>query len=129
MKILLLCVSLCVAATVSADQHGEGRTRTGDVGDVLEIAMPLCSLGGTLVRKDWDGARQFSYGLLSTIAITHGLKAVFSKERPDGRSDDSLPSSHTAVSVHAASYFQRRYGWRLGVPAFTSNLRWIQSSL
>ncbi|MFT7652173.1 MAG: membrane-associated phospholipid phosphatase [Candidatus Azotimanducaceae bacterium] len=117
-KKLLLLMSLCITASASADHHNEGRTRTGDVGDALEIVMPLLSLGGTLVNKDWEGARQFSYGLISTLVVTHGIKDAVSKERPDGRDDESLPSSHTAVSVHAAAYLQRRYGWRIGAPAY-----------
>ena len=103
-----------------AGENSAGRTKTGEVGDALEIVMPAVSLVGSLINKDWEGSKQFTYGLLSTIAVTRGLKATISKERPDGRDDDSFPSSHTAVAFQSATYLERRYGWRYGLPAYVA---------
>ena len=111
---------LCLTPVAHADENPAGRTRTGEVGDALEYIIPAVALTGTLFNKDWQGSKQFSLGLLSTLALSHGLKAVISKERPDGRDDNSFPSSHTAVSVHAAAYLHERYGWRYGLPAYVA---------
>ena len=55
-----------------------------------------------------------------TLVTSYGLKTVISKERPDGRDDESFPSSHTAVSFHAAGYLHERYGWKWGLPAYVA---------
>lgn len=113
-----LVALLFVPAGVLAGENPDGRTTIGDVGDVLEFAMPIAALTGTILNEDKQGARQFAYGLMTTLAVTHGLKSVISKERPDGRDDKSFPSSHTAVAMHTAGYVQERYGWKLGGPAY-----------
>ena len=119
-RIVLAMTASLLVATANAGENPAGRTRTGDVGDALEIIMPVAALSGTLINKDWEGGKQFGYGLLTTLVATNGLKAAISKERPDGRNDDSFPSSHTAVSFHTATYLQERYGWKFGLPAYVA---------
>lgn len=114
----VLGASLLLASLVHAAENPAGRTTTGEIGDALEFVVPAAGLAGSLIKRDWQGSRQFAYGLLSTIAVTHGLKATISKERPDKRDDDSFPSSHTAVTMHTAAYLHERYGWRYGLPAY-----------
>ena len=120
MRLMFGITVLCVLASsnLAAQENSAGRTTTGEVGDALQIAIPAISLASSLIKKDWQGSKQFSYGLVTTLAVTYGLKETISKQRPDGRDDDSFPSGHTAVSMHAATYLQQRYGWRYGLPAY-----------
>ena len=101
-----------------AGENPDGRTRTGEYGDYLEVIIPATTLVTSIARGDTEGARQFSWGLIATAATTRILKETVSKERPDGRDDDGFPSSHTAVSFHAAAYVHERYGWRWSVPVY-----------
>ena len=114
--VILLVGSLCTE--LQAGENPLGRTRTGDVGDGLQVAIPLTALVTSWVKGDDQGTRQFATGFAVTLATSYGLKSVISKERPDGRDDESFPSSHTAVSFHAAGYLHERYGWKWGLPAY-----------
>ena len=40
------------------------------------------------------------------------------RERPDGSSRRSFPSGHSSGTFASAAVFQRRYGWKAGLPAF-----------
>ncbi|MFY7671196.1 phosphatase PAP2 family protein [Tenacibaculum sp. MEBiC06402] len=88
-------------------------------GDVLVGLLPALSLTSTFIWKDGQkGTLQFSESLISTIAITWGLKLLIDKERPNGESLNSFPSGHTSVSFASAAFIQRRYGWEYGAPAY-----------
>jgi membrane-associated phospholipid phosphatase len=56
---------------------------------------------------------------LMTQAITHGIKVATQRARPDGTAS-SFPSGHTSTSFAVATVVQRRYGWKVGVPAYAA---------
>jgi membrane-associated phospholipid phosphatase len=112
------------ASSAHADTNPKGRTTSGDVGDALEFVIPAVTLAATIINKDRRGTREFSAGLAATLGATYVLKESISKERPDGRDDDSFPSSHTAVSFHAAAFVQRRYGWKWATPMYLTAM-WV----
>lgn len=116
-----------LAHTAVAKTNPLGRTHTGEVGDALEIVIPLATLAATLAKRDYQGSREFSTGLLATLGATYMMKEWVSKERPDGRDDDSFPSSHTAVSFHAAAFVHERYGWKWAVPMYLT-AAWVGHS-
>lgn len=88
-------------------------------GDILVGLLPALSLTSSFIWKDGQkGTLQFSESLISTIAITWGLKLLIDKERPNGESLNSFPSGHTSVSFASAAFIQRRYGWEYGAPAY-----------
>lgn len=109
---------LLLSAQAAANENPAGRTTTGDVGDVLEYAMPVAALIATRVIDDGEGTKEFAYGLGTTLLITHGLKAAVKKERPDGRDNKSFPSSHTAVAMHTAGFIHERYGIKKAWPVY-----------
>ena len=106
---LLMTLTMTYVATsqpASADSE--------DSWDKLSTALVFGLAGGaeleTLTRGDRTGQSEFFLTMAATLALSEGLKAVIHEPRPDGSSDDSFPSAHTALAFAAASYFDIRYG-------------------
>jgi membrane-associated phospholipid phosphatase len=87
-------------------------------GTVILGILPATAAVTTLVLKDFEGMEQFAGGFILNQAITFSLKNIVRKERPDGDGFDSFPSRHTSTSFQSASFIQRRYGWKYGIPAY-----------
>lgn len=104
-----------VAAALPATAADEAGWRTAS--DVGAVSLMAAALAAPLVDGDDAGARQAAVSLLAISAVTEGLKAVVSKQRPDGSGDDSFPSGHTARSFAAAATLWKRSGPGVGAPA------------
>ncbi|MDE6218662.1 MAG: phosphatase PAP2 family protein [Muribaculaceae bacterium] len=87
--------------------------------DIIAIGMPLATLAGVCIIGDWEGLRQGIYTAGVTSAATLILKFSISERRPNLRNYHSFPSGHTSASFATATFLQRRYGWKFGVPAYT----------
>jgi len=87
-------------------------------GDIILYALPASAITTTLLLKDHEGTEQFAEGFFLNQIITHSLKTIVKKERPDGDGFDSFPSGHTSTTFQSASFIQRRYGWKYGIPAY-----------
>lgn len=119
-QILLFLTALCLALSVSAQEIKVTGSRkavrtSGDIGAVL---LPVAGLTAILVQKDWQGLKQGVFAGITTLGVTYALKYTVKKERPDRSDNHSFPSMHTSVSFTAASFIQRRYGWKWGIPAY-----------
>ena len=84
-------------------------------GDIIQIALPAGAFTTTLIQN--DGIKDFALSFLTTEVVTHGLKHVINKKRPDG-GPHSFPSGHTSVSFQAATFIHIKYGWEYGIPAY-----------
>lgn len=86
--------------------------------DLIFLGLPVATLAGVLISRDWEGVRQ---GVL-TAAVTAGatliLKFSISEQRPDKTNYHSFPSGHSATTFATAAFLQRRYGWKFGAPAY-----------
>lgn len=111
---LAIFVVLMLLTNPSFAQSTEGIERTGDV---LQIAIPLTAYGMTYLSDDAQGRRSFSNTFFSTMGTTYALKYSFPDERPDG-GNLSFISGHTSVAFSGATFIQRRYGWKYGIPAY-----------
>jgi hypothetical protein len=90
-----------------------------DTGDILQIALPLAAGITTIIKKDWQGTKQLALSYGTSFIVTHGLKKIVRKERPEGRNlFDAFPSGHTTSAFAGASFIQRRYGWKYGKWAY-----------
>jgi membrane-associated phospholipid phosphatase len=87
-------------------------------GDILLFAMPAVALGSTIIIGDKKGTWQFTKGFLLNEAITLSLKGIISRERPNMKNNNSFPSGHTSTTFQSASFIQKRYGWKYGIPAY-----------
>ena len=86
--------------------------------DVAVVALPVATLAGVLIERDWEGLRQGALTAAATAGATLILKYSVRETRPDHSNRRSFPSGHTSVAFATATYLQRRYGWRFGVPAY-----------
>ncbi|RIA09287.1 PAP2 superfamily protein [Flavobacteriaceae bacterium MAR_2010_72] len=103
----------------SLSKHEKWEFVLEDTGDVLQIAIPLTAGLTTLFKKDWKGTKQFALSYATSLVVTHSLKRIIRKERPEDRNlFDAFPSGHTTSAFSGASFIQRRYGWKYGKWAY-----------
>jgi membrane-associated phospholipid phosphatase len=87
-------------------------------GDFLQTALPAAALASTLIWKDGQPATlQFAKTIVTSFGVTHVLKRVVNKPRPNG-GDHAWPSGHTSSAFTGAAFLQIRHGWRVGIPAY-----------
>jgi len=88
-------------------------------GEIIRILLPLTAAGMTVHRHDQKGLIQFSKSFLTTLAVSYALKYSIDTDRPDG-GGHSFPSGHASTAFSGASFLQRRYGWKYGIPAYAA---------
>lgn len=121
---ICLCIST-LAFTQDADPDPPGDTHEKweyaleGSGDILQIALPVSAGIMTLIEKDYQGTKKLAFSYFTSLAITHSLKKIVGKPRPEGRNlYDAFPSGHTTSAFSGASFIQRRYGWKYGKYAY-----------
>lgn len=126
LKRILTFILLCILSVnifqfnVSAQtiEVGSNRKAVRTSGDIGAVLLPVAGLTAVLINKDWEGLKQGVFAGATTLGVTYALKYIVEKERPDRIDLHSFPSMHTSVSFAAASFIQRRYGWKWGAPAY-----------
>lgn len=96
---------------------GAAADTISQIGDVGSVLVPAAAAAGALVTKDHEGLRELLLAYGSTMAVVYVLKPTIDRTRPNG-GGLSFPSGHTASAFAGAAFVQRRYGWRVGVPAY-----------
>lgn len=120
-RLLLLLIivgygcSILYGQEIEVSDNQKAVRTSGDIGAIL---LPVAGLTAILVEKDWEGLKQGALSGVTTLGVTFALKYLIKKERPDHSDNHSFPSMHTSVSFTAASFIQRRYGWKWGIPAY-----------
>lgn len=115
-QLLPLCFFLSLLWSVSV--QAQSRKFIDRTTDAAMFVNPLAGLIGSLVLGDYQGTKQWIESGTSSIAVTYLLKYSVSKKRPDGSDHHAFPSNHTAVSMMGATFLQKRYGWKFGLPAY-----------
>lgn len=121
MHLLLVVLALnSIGAMAQNDTHHLSSVRKGVKisTDVGLIALPVATLAGVLIEKDWTGLKQGALSAATTAGATLILKYAVKEERPDRSNFHSFPSGHTSTTFATATFLQRRYGWKFGVPAY-----------
>lgn len=83
-----------------------GATLTYLVGSVTK--NPEVSTTGLLLLESY----------LTTSVVTVSLKTAVGRERPNHKNHRSFPSGHTSGAFSVASVLDKRYGVRVGIPAY-----------
>lgn len=115
-KVLLACLLAALVSSGPARAEADDRVleKAADIG---AVALPAAAAGVAAWHGDRGGAGELGKALLSTVAVTAGLKVSIRERAPNG-DRHAFPSGHTSVAFAGASYLQRRYGWGYGVPAY-----------
>lgn len=114
------------------------QTKAGDKsafeisGDILEYAMPAAALASTFIwTDDSRPTLQFAKTVGVAVGTAYILKSVIDKRRPDFNPNnpryDSFPSGHTTSAFMSAGFLERRFGWKVGIPAYLT-AAWVGSS-
>ena len=115
LKIILGC-GLALALLL-----GAGTARADGIeaaGDVLQYALPLTTLGVTMLHEDWDGTWRFAGAFAVQGLTVLALKSAVYETRPSGQGHESFPSGHAAATFCSAEFLRARYGWTYGAPAY-----------
>jgi len=113
----LLALLLGIVLSLGAGGAFADNDTLETAGDVGLIALPAAAAGMTVLNGDREGAKQLGMALLSTAAVTGGLKLSIREKAPNG-DDHAFPSGHTSIAFAGASFIQRRSGWGYGAPAY-----------
>jgi len=87
-----------------------------DIGDYVQLGLPLTGLGISLATKDKEGTYQLLKSFAVQTSATIVLKRAINRKRPTG-ANYSFPSGHTSLSFMGSTFLWKRYGWKYGVPA------------
>lgn len=122
-KVLLMCMFMLLPHLLKGEDLSNYRRTSAQKGvgvstDVAVIALPVATLAGVLVEQDWEGLKQGALTAVTTAGATLILKYAIKEERPDHSNRHSFPSGHTSAAFSTATFLQRRYGWKFGVPAY-----------
>ncbi len=119
MEMLSRCVILgTLACSSQLSAQGRSAENIETSGDILATALPAAALASTLIWKDGQRATlQFAKTIVTSFGVTHVLKRVINKPRPNG-GDYAFPSGHTSSAFSGAAFLQIRHGWGVGVPAY-----------
>ncbi len=99
-----------------------------DFGNYAQF-LPAVSLSYTLIIRDFIGFKQQAISTISVVAATYAIKYAFHglslidkdwasiSMRPSGLAFEGFPSGHTSAAFAATGFLQKRYGFKLGIPA------------
>lgn len=83
------------------------------VGTLISSALIVPTAKG-----DWRGLGQAALSVGVANGVAQGFKAVIHERRPDRSDNKSFPSGHATLAFASATTLHRRYGWKVGLPAY-----------
>lgn len=115
--LLLFCLNFSFSQNESTETKTTHQT-VKTIGNAILVGLPIATGLTTIIIKDKKGGWQFAKGFIINYAITRSLKSIIDKPRPDLSNNESFPSGHTSTTFQSASFVQKRYGWKYGIPAY-----------
>lgn len=89
-----------------------------DVSDISVGTLISSALIVPTAKGDWRGLGQAALSVGVSTGIAQGLKATIHETRPDKSDNKSFPSGHATFAFASATTLHRRYGWKVGLPAY-----------
>ena len=87
-------------------------------GDIIQVVLPSTAFTSQFfLDKNDSEAITFIKSMSASFIVTHGIKRVVNKERPNG-GDFSFPSGHTSAAFTGAAFIEYKYGLKYGLPAY-----------
>jgi len=118
MKKVILLISIFLLVSFVYTEDFEDNPSVATTGDIIQIAIPAGGYITSLILKDKEGQYMFYKSVIVNTALTHSLKYIIDKPRPEGNGHYAFPSGHTASAFQGAAFIQRRYGWKWGIPSY-----------
>lgn len=111
-------LSFFILLLISINSFSQSRNDIRKSGDFLQAVIPTSALISTFIWNDdskptWQFVKAYSLSFLTT----YSLKRIINKGRPDG-GIHAFPSGHTTSSFTGAAFLERRFGWKIGIPAY-----------
>ncbi len=112
---ILLCITTCFVL-----QSGSAWAKSNEeaTGDMIQVLIPASGYLSTWLLHDKEGRIQFYKSFFTNEAVTYALKYAINKPRQENNGDYSFPSGHTSASFQGATFIHKRYGWKVGIPAY-----------
>lgn len=89
-------------------------------GDILQFVTVGAALTAAAVENGEDRPLvQLAESVATSTLITFVFKRLIAKKRPNG-GELGFPSGHTTFAMVGAGFLQRRYGWKVGLPAYAA---------
>ncbi len=110
---------LCILIFISYSLSGfSQKTDIEKSGDLIQIILPSSAFISSFKYKDYpNNPKQFIKSMSVCFIVTHSLKRIINKKRPNG-GEHGVPSGHTSAAFTGAAFIERKYGWRYGVPSY-----------
>jgi len=87
-------------------------------GDIIQIVLPATAFTSQVFLDKVDSeATTFIKSMGASFVVTHTIKRVVNKERPNG-GDFSFPSGHTSAAFTGAAFIDYKFGLKYGLPAY-----------
>jgi len=118
MRKILLIIYIVLISFSHTELYSQ-KSSTEISGDILSVGIPVFAFASTIVHHNdnYKGTLQFSKSLGLAMVTSYSLKYIINKKRPNG-GNYSFPSGHTMSSFTGAAFLERRYGWKVGIPAY-----------
>jgi len=110
-SVMLACSPAALSATSESAQD------LAEIGDWVQILLPVSGYVGTWITKDKQGAYQLTKALAGSGLSAHLFKQLAERGRPDATDARSFPSGHTTAAFAGSEFIRQRWGNAWGIPA------------